>query len=540
MSCTAGFKAGSNHLTSKFCGVCCTIGIRVPAGRVRALADDCKLSNGHGKSPWSAGGWRVVNNTTRCQGPQVVLFKHAPTAEEPFFVNMPAEMISTDEQGESFVHFAIKHGTLTPVDLRLEFLGSVRAPPVEYHRGLHAAAPSTAGAGATSCSKRLRESPACHDGLCDSLRDASSSSDSGGDGRRSNGGLEEGGLPKSAPSAASSSSRPLAWGPRASLESPTEGATEGARTVDVDARTIDVQPSPPLPTPVPCFQPRPAPAAMLSGTAAPVATNDPTLPASYQHASPALDWLGVQLSLAWSPALDWQALQANDVAAAVVVTAVQFIDPALIPSFLRQANQAAAAAAAAAPSTSAVATPAATASAAGGSAGIDAWIDECLVHMPPSPPTSPPFGIAGHPLNDSAIGSTCHRVPVATRGGPAATNGRAAADEVEATPAPLASPAARHMIRGLSSVQIAVLVIASVSSAAFATRWHTSAVAVLDNASTVSMWAVAFIGPILLLRVAFSISTADGSASGAGDAPRLWSAILLLLPLGSAVRERGI
>ena len=114
--CSVGFTPHANHMATKFCHTCCKTGIRVNASRVRALRPGqySALSNGHGKSPWSAGGWRIVNHTKRCIGPRLIIFQDQPP-DSILWAPIPSNWLSVDDAtGLDFLRLSMKNGTLCP------------------------------------------------------------------------------------------------------------------------------------------------------------------------------------------------------------------------------------------------------------------------------------------------------------------------------------------------------------------------------------------------------------------------------------------
>ena len=126
-ACAPGFSLTGGHMCQKFCSACVKVGVPIPAAHIRALWDyqHAQYVNSHGRSPWSSGGWRVVNNTKRCHGPHLIIFKKpAPSTVE--WAPMPSEWMSGDDaQHGSFVRLLCKNGTLCPsTDLLPRFVAS--------------------------------------------------------------------------------------------------------------------------------------------------------------------------------------------------------------------------------------------------------------------------------------------------------------------------------------------------------------------------------------------------------------------------------
>ena len=83
-SCTPGFKSGTNHFKNKLCAACLANGVLVPADRIRALTPSmhCAFANKNSGGLWSsmAGDgpeYRLINQTAKCVGPRLVIFKAA-------------------------------------------------------------------------------------------------------------------------------------------------------------------------------------------------------------------------------------------------------------------------------------------------------------------------------------------------------------------------------------------------------------------------------------------------------------------------------
>ena len=114
--CDPAFVPGSSHFQSKFCMSCRDNGILIPLSQVRVLhpGQHKKFANAHGRTLWTAQGTRVVNQTQRCQGPQIVIFCDDPP-QNVDFAPTPLSWKVCLSGGVPCVRFVIKHGTLIPV-----------------------------------------------------------------------------------------------------------------------------------------------------------------------------------------------------------------------------------------------------------------------------------------------------------------------------------------------------------------------------------------------------------------------------------------
>jgi hypothetical protein len=93
-NCSSHFVAGTKNFKSKFCARC-SRGITVLASQVRALLPDGDLPGGQAvfKNRKSSGCWksspqgfsyRILNNTSECVGPKLVVFHSTPPQEFTF------------------------------------------------------------------------------------------------------------------------------------------------------------------------------------------------------------------------------------------------------------------------------------------------------------------------------------------------------------------------------------------------------------------------------------------------------------------------
>jgi len=135
-----------NAFKDRFCSACCRDGVMVPTAMVRAMiapTGEPLLQNNRSACTWTSGHvsgcppFRVVNHTSLCRGPQLVIFESTPTLQQPRhlpqqhapttlprgvkWIALPSSWLSADGQ---FVHLRVTHGTLAPFD---HFCGN-RAP----------------------------------------------------------------------------------------------------------------------------------------------------------------------------------------------------------------------------------------------------------------------------------------------------------------------------------------------------------------------------------------------------------------------------
>lgn len=164
-ACSPVFSPNGNHMSAKFCRSCVEVGVIVPAARVRALwpSQHASFVNSHGRSPWSAAGWRVVNHTKRCHGPHLLIFQNAAPLEGDW-APLPPEWMSTDEQyGGSYLRLVSKNGTLCPLPPGLAGLShGARVMPIS---GLTASA--IACAPCAPLPKRARDEGSMQGDVCD-------------------------------------------------------------------------------------------------------------------------------------------------------------------------------------------------------------------------------------------------------------------------------------------------------------------------------------------------------------------------------------
>ena len=117
--CIPWFVVGAGHFKNKFCERCRTDGIMVAAERVclatPALKDQYANTNTAGV--WTKG-VRLVNQTTKCQGPPVLIFqdRHVPKKTAAMAAPVPDDWLyfAQSSATTAYVRFIISKGTLVP------------------------------------------------------------------------------------------------------------------------------------------------------------------------------------------------------------------------------------------------------------------------------------------------------------------------------------------------------------------------------------------------------------------------------------------
>ena len=116
-SCAPDFQPGNNHFKNKFCDACRRDGFIVAADRVRVICSSLHrhFCNMNGPSIWTNEA-RLVNQTIKCVGPRVVIFKGpSPPAETaPLVSPVPEQWLRHSSSGTLHVHFTVKLGTAVP------------------------------------------------------------------------------------------------------------------------------------------------------------------------------------------------------------------------------------------------------------------------------------------------------------------------------------------------------------------------------------------------------------------------------------------
>ena len=118
VQCTPGFVAPPGHFQGKFCARCRSSGFTVAASRVCILLPTMERTyvNANGRSLWTNGA-RVVNQTSKCTGSRVVIFKEAAPAANADAVALPSEWLHLDAQGVACIRFEVKLGTVVPCSM---------------------------------------------------------------------------------------------------------------------------------------------------------------------------------------------------------------------------------------------------------------------------------------------------------------------------------------------------------------------------------------------------------------------------------------
>lgn len=109
----------SNHFKHKLCSNCQSNGIKVPIERVRAIHQNLHnmFTNSSSSGVWSefrlneseeTVGFRLINQTSKCSGHRLVIFRSPPTAFVEF-ASLPAGI-----ECDGFVRLKLCKGTLTP------------------------------------------------------------------------------------------------------------------------------------------------------------------------------------------------------------------------------------------------------------------------------------------------------------------------------------------------------------------------------------------------------------------------------------------
>ena len=117
--CTPSFAPGLGHFKNKFCTLCREQGIAIPAGRICmiTLPMSNQFSNTNGRTVWTEGA-RLVNQTAKCTGSSVLIFKDKVPERIKEAVAPPDEWIRHDADGTAYVLFIVSKGTLVPQPIR--------------------------------------------------------------------------------------------------------------------------------------------------------------------------------------------------------------------------------------------------------------------------------------------------------------------------------------------------------------------------------------------------------------------------------------
>ena len=110
--------AGYTHMKDRFCPSCRSSGIVLPADRLCVLTPSMQetFSNTATHTPWTRGA-RLVNQTVKCSGQPVAIFKdNVPAETRAQGASFPSEWLFDDATtGCPSVRFIISKGTLVPV-----------------------------------------------------------------------------------------------------------------------------------------------------------------------------------------------------------------------------------------------------------------------------------------------------------------------------------------------------------------------------------------------------------------------------------------
>lgn len=117
--CSPGFLAGHGHFKNKFCDQCRSDGILISSDRIclarKALHDH--FNNSNGRTIWTKGA-RLVNQTAKCTGPPVLIFKGlVPEAVAAMGAPVPDSWLcngAPQPGAVGDVRFLVSKGTLVP------------------------------------------------------------------------------------------------------------------------------------------------------------------------------------------------------------------------------------------------------------------------------------------------------------------------------------------------------------------------------------------------------------------------------------------
>ena len=119
--CTPGFSPRLGHFKNKLCDVCKERGIVVAASRVRALDDQRTpaLDNAHSSGVWSItadNAFRVINNSSKCVGPKLVVFRDDVPDSDTSYSTVPSEWLEYSQHNPPIasVRLVYATGTLRP------------------------------------------------------------------------------------------------------------------------------------------------------------------------------------------------------------------------------------------------------------------------------------------------------------------------------------------------------------------------------------------------------------------------------------------
>ena len=118
-------QSKGSHFRNKFCSMCLDMGLDVPVSCIRALGPELEAvyANKQSSGFWTpyAGNprsdYRVINQTQRCPGPKLVLFRHEPPLSPE---GRPVRWSSLPDGWvvSGAVHLTVSYGTLMPTGRR--------------------------------------------------------------------------------------------------------------------------------------------------------------------------------------------------------------------------------------------------------------------------------------------------------------------------------------------------------------------------------------------------------------------------------------
>ena len=113
--CTPFFVPGAGHFKNKVCPECISHGIVIPSDRVRVVGSALQ-ANAQGSGLWTHmhGAYcRLVNHTTKCTGPRLLIYRDAqPLEERTSWDPMPDAWLPP---GHSSIRLVVALGTLRPM-----------------------------------------------------------------------------------------------------------------------------------------------------------------------------------------------------------------------------------------------------------------------------------------------------------------------------------------------------------------------------------------------------------------------------------------
>ena len=153
--CTPGFVAQTGHFKNHFCAACMDHGIAFDASRARESTGG-SFPNGHSSGPWTVlpdgCKYRMINQTARCSGRPLLLFKHEVPA---FLEGLPVPNGFVTSAG--VLQLSVTNGTLVPH--QVEELSSQSVSHSIGHPTLVGSTDSGSGGGAYASMPGSSESP---------------------------------------------------------------------------------------------------------------------------------------------------------------------------------------------------------------------------------------------------------------------------------------------------------------------------------------------------------------------------------------------